>query len=254
MQTDMPPALRVNRFLLQKDGCDWWECEDAIAVNREAKLFAVADGATEAFDSRRWARLLAYGWVRQQPPAIDPERFHSWVASLGRRIHARWNRRSLPWYAEEKARGGSFAAFAGLSFEREAGASRWRAVALGDTCLIQLRDGAIHTSLPLSRADDFGAHPTLVPSLDLIQTDALAALRVESGPAETGDVFLLLSDAVAAWYLRAFAGLDHAAVQLDSLLDHSDTDELMLLFDEARGTNQCSNDDIAILRIVVESA
>ena len=132
--------LRAERFLLPKEGAQEAECEDAIGVNLAAGRFAVADGATEAFDARSWARALAQGWVACEPPALSRESFGAWVVGQGTQLHDSWQGRALPWYAEEKARRGSFAAFVGVQLELTNGASHWTAIALGDSCLVQRRD------------------------------------------------------------------------------------------------------------------
>src|SRR5580698_10094355 len=107
----IPYGLRIRSFLAPKKGSEPTECEDAIAINVERLVFAVADGATEAYDSRSWARLFVKSWVRIDPPAFEMGDFEPLVDDLGRRLHHKWARRKLPWYAEEKAQGGSFAAF-----------------------------------------------------------------------------------------------------------------------------------------------
>src|SRR5215204_4472058 len=94
------------------------ECEDVIASNPLTSRFAIADGATEAFDARNWAERLAQHWVRNQS-ALTREEFREWVAAEGRELHDSWKSLSLSWYSEEKARTGSFAAFVGVEFDLE---------------------------------------------------------------------------------------------------------------------------------------
>lgn len=228
---------------------DWWECEDVAAINLPANRFAIADGATEAFDSRRWAKLLAHGWVRSNPPANNQEQFQEWLAIMGERFHRKWKRRSLPWYGEEKARLGSFAAFLGLQFTVEGGSLNWKGLALGDACLIQLRQNVVCEAFPFADASSFRKNPTLTPSLGTLQKSAIGHLKINSGEAELGDLFLLLSDGVASLYFEALAENDPLTMQLDRLLESSNTDELSCLFDELRGVGRCANDDIAILRV-----
>src|SRR5213595_4216875 len=80
LTTDSFMVLQVQQFLLPKDGAEASECEDAIGVNMAAGRFAVADGATEAFDARSWAQLLAEGWVACEPATLTTEAFGAWVA------------------------------------------------------------------------------------------------------------------------------------------------------------------------------
>ena len=55
--------LRRQQILLPKSGFELSECEDFIGVDEQNQRFAVADGATEAFDARSWAQRLAQNWV-----------------------------------------------------------------------------------------------------------------------------------------------------------------------------------------------
>src|SRR5690349_8744524 len=108
--------LRTQQILLPKSGFAASECEDSIGVDEQNCRFAIADGATEAFDARNWAERLAQHWVRNDA-ALTPDTFHEWVANEGRELHSSWKELTLSWYAEEKARKGSFAAFVGLELD-----------------------------------------------------------------------------------------------------------------------------------------
>jgi hypothetical protein len=146
---------RVQRYLTHKQGIAAHECEDALACLERSRACAVADGATEAFGARHWARLLARSWVRC-PQGADPAAFVELAARLGERAQKRWAARPLPWYAEEKRQQGSHAAFVGLVFEPGGSGLRWRALALGDCCLFQLRGDALLSAMPLSEPAQFG--------------------------------------------------------------------------------------------------
>src|SRR5215210_6557539 len=123
--------LRTQHLLLQKSGHAFSECEDAIGINREALRYAVADGATEAFDAQSWARRLAHCWVEEdERPALTLEDFRAWVEGHGKSLHDSWNGLRLAWYAEEKSRGGSYAAFVGIQFSLDAREPSWQAIAL----------------------------------------------------------------------------------------------------------------------------
>jgi hypothetical protein len=237
---------------MPKEGAGSEECEDAIGVNVEALRFAVADGATEAFDAGSWARALAESWAGAGAAPLTPAEFRPWVEAQGARLRETWGGRALPWYAEEKARAGSFAAFVGIAFEAGAGGVlRWRAVALGDACLVQRRGGRILAAMPLDRPGDFNSSPPLVPSrpaaLDAAMSHAVAA----GGAAEEGDAFFLLSDAVAAWFLQLCEDRAPLLAELDARLAASDDAALAELFRAERRAGRIKDDDVAIVRIVV---
>lgn len=246
------PLIRVSHFLMPKKGASLDECEDAVGLNVEGGRFAVADGATEAFDAGSWARALAGGWVGAGAAPLGVEEFKAWVTEEGKRQRESWSGRELPWYAEEKARAGSFAAFVGLSFEAEGGELRWRAIALGDACVVQRRGGALRAALPLSRAEQFNSCPALVPSHEAALEAALAHAATAGGGAAAGDTFLLLSDAAAAWFFKLFEERAPALEEFDSWLAASDNEALAGLFRRERDAGRIKDDDVAVVRVAVQ--
>jgi hypothetical protein len=238
---------------MSKEGAGFEECEDAVGVNVAALRFALADGATEAFDAGSWARALAAGWVAREAAPFAVGEFKAWVAEQGRRLQEGWAGRALPWYAEEKARAGSFAAFVGLGFEEAEGGLRWRALALGDACLVQRRGRSVVAALPLSDPEEFNASPALVPSREAALEGALGRAVEAAGAAEAGDVFLLLSDAAAAWFLKLSLTLDPLLEEFDSLLAASENESLAALFRGERAAGRIKDDDVAVVRVAVEN-
>jgi hypothetical protein len=242
--------LSVVHFLVPKAGLMTSECEDAVAVCQNRMRYCVADGATEAFDSRRWAKLLTKCWAANNR-LLTKEEFAPWLAILGSRLERRWGRRQLPWYAEAKARSGAFAAFAGIAFLQSEGRLAWQAVALGDCCLIHTRDHAVVAALPISKPEEFGYHPQLIPSNLQLQQGIVEQFTVSSGHAEKDDVFLLLTDAIAAWYLRISADNPTRIHEFDQVLDGMDVEAVERFVTQERADKSLRNDDVAIMKIAV---
>lgn len=238
--------LEVHSYLTHKLGNEPADCEDALCFNRENGCFAVADGATEAFDSGYWARILTRAWVRW--PCTTAGELVALAALLAGRIDRRWQRKALPWYAEEKARHGAFAAFIGLQLSFRGDAVEWHAISAGDCCLIQLRNDDLVNAFPLSSPDDFGFRPVLLPSRD-VGVATGATLRFDSGFARRGDRFLLLSDSVAQWFLRSYGAGVRDCNYFEGLLAKGLVEELDIFFDGMRASAAMKNDDIAVLRI-----
>lgn len=245
-------VLDVQSFLLPKEGCSRAECEDALALNSRGRRFAIADGATESFDSKTWAKLLVRCWVRIDPPALSMGDFQPLARDLGLRLHERWKRKSLPWYAEEKARSGSFAAFLGVQFYTDPTTLSWKAIALGDCCLIQQRGNKICAAFPIADAGKFGYNPVLLPSLSFLQSEAFANVEVVEGTSKPGDEFFLLSDAVAAWYLQISEDSDKEKISLRSLLSSQKNEEIALLIQTLRSQRRMRNDDVTIVRVAID--
>jgi Protein phosphatase 2C len=244
-------ALQVQWYLTQKVGNDRAECEDAVAFRLSNNAFAVADGATEAFASRYWSRLLVKSWVRH-PSAFQKSSFLELVQRLGERVTERWKNKPLPWYAEERAREGSFAAFVGAIFETENDVLRWRVLAIGDSCFIQTRLDRVEVAFPISEPEQFGFHPLLLPSSAERQTRIAENVGTYEGTAESGDTFYLLSDSVANWYLQGKRTNSAGVMDFELLLARGLTSELDIFFDELRASEQMRNDDIAAVYVRIE--
>jgi hypothetical protein len=236
MHTPHPP--RWQTFRLPKRGHSPDEYEDAAAGDPARGLFAVADGASESSFAALWARLLAEDFVRTGPDDLD-----GWLADAGRRWREAVGNAPLPWYAEAKREQGAFAAFLGLRVEP----GRWRAVAVGDACLFQARGDSLLRSFPLASPDDFGNHPPLL-------TSAAGASRPwhrGKGKWRPGDVLLLMTDALACWFLGRCAAGGGPWEELHRLDGPDAEGEFADWVEGLRDRDGLRNDDVTLGRLAL---
>jgi hypothetical protein len=165
--------------------------------------FAVADGATEASYSKVWARLLveAYCKGQLQEPDLSETLLNlqtMWKESVGAQ--------PLPWYAEEKIRDGAFSSLLGLTIQEGESAGGepgiWEAMAVGDSCLFQVRDDELINSFPLNHSEKFNSRPTLLSSNPTFNERLSEYVFKMTGEWHVGDVFYLMTDALACWFLK----------------------------------------------------
>src|SRR5215470_10593617 len=195
----------VEAFSCQKAGNASAEYEDAWAVRGSDSptrcRIAVADGATESSFSALWAALLVESFVRGSAHGPD---FFRHLGAIRRLWRRKVRSRPLPWYAAEKARRGAYAAFVGASLNAVNRA--WRAVAIGDCCLLHVRglqeEMELAHAFPLRHSEEFGSSPFLVGSVRKEEDDPLPHVRVSEGILEADDALFFASDALAAWLLR----------------------------------------------------
>ena len=185
--------MEVSVFRIPKAGSTRAEYEDAVAWSTRRRRFAVADGASASAFARLWAELLtrayAAGRLRAEHLQDDLQPLQShWTDSV--------QARDLPWYALEQVRRGAFAALVGLSIFPD---QTWNALAAGDSCLFHVREGELLQAFPITDPDEFGNRPFLIGSR--ARCDA-AWVQTADGSWQPGDTFLLMSDALAALYLR----------------------------------------------------
>jgi len=190
------PIAHWEAFWLPKRGNQAEEYEDAFAGNGETGRFAVADGASETSFAALWARLLATGFVRVRP---DPNPGAGWLGALQERWAAAVDPKPLPWYAEIKRTEGAFATLLGLIVKKtgEKASGPWRAQAVGDTCLFQIRQDQLVKAFPLTRSADFGNCPDLVGS----RPGPKNLPKKTRGKWRARDKFYLMTDALAQWFL-----------------------------------------------------
>jgi hypothetical protein len=209
-------TLAVQAFWLPKAGNTADEYEDAFAYSVAAGCFAVADGATDSAFAGRWAQSLVRRFAAAPPPLSPPSRraFRTWLAPLQGAWHAGIDWPRLPWYGVEKARAGAFSALVGLTLvggaapphaspaaPSPAGARRWHALAVGDSCLFHVRDDTLLAAFPLQRAEQFSIRPVLLSSNPANNRRVWEAVWLGDGTWQPEDLFFLATDALAHWFL-----------------------------------------------------
>ncbi|HEY9772927.1 MAG TPA: hypothetical protein V6C81_03855 [Planktothrix sp.] len=235
-------------FWLPKKGNAPDEYEDAVFPSEsfdsdsiaEFKC-AVADGATETSFAGLWAKLLVEGYCG-----------HLDIHQLRQEWNDQVHEKSLAWYAEQKVNSGAFAALVGLTISAD---SSWKADAIGDSCLMQTRDNKILFSFPILLADDFNNSPFLLSTSLSDATGDTGLPESKKGEWQPGDVFLLMSDALAHWTLKRNEDHGDALTWIDQLTDNESfeafTDLERSTLDKD-GRPLMRNDDVTLLRVKVD--
>jgi hypothetical protein len=160
--------------------------------------------------------------------------------------------RSLPWYAEVKREQGAFATFLGLQVEPASRRHRytWRAVAVGDSCLFQVRQGRLLQAFPISQSNAFDNSPWLIGSRDC-SAGVLAKREIRAaGRGRPLDQLWLMTDALAQWFLRQQEADHEPADTLVSFLADSDPSQGFAAWIEAlRDRGELRNDDVTWMAI-----
>lgn len=242
-------------FWTPKAGSSEADYEDAIAIGPTA--VAIADGATESSFARAWAQALTEGFACEPlSPRPDLTELMERVAPLQQKWHAgiAWDR--LPWFAEDKARNGAFAALLTLCFEEppapsdeEPAAPRergWHALAIGDTCLFQVREDRLHLAFPLSESKAFDSTPLLLSSNPARNLKVWDHAQVLNGTFQQGDILLLMTDALAKWFL---VEIEAGARPWETLCALADQSEFAALTANLRSERRLKNDDTSVICI-----
>lgn len=256
----VPLAIRADLLWLPKAGNTVEEYEDAWATSPDAApspgyfACAVTDGATETSFAALWARLLAEAYCAG---GTTPEALFAALPVA----QATWREAvaaiPLPWYAEEKARQGAFAALVGLSLAAapaaapNVGGGRWTALASGDSCLMQLRGETLLTAFPIASAAEFNNRPTSLSSDPASNAGLADTIGYMGGDWLPGDRFYLLTDAAACWFLTAYEAGEQPWIILDALVEPDDAPDFSIWVAELRDARAIRNDDLTLLCVRV---
>jgi hypothetical protein len=245
-------------FWVPKRGNSEDEFDDAMWPNQFREYhdpcarFAVADGATESLFARRWAETLvrAVGEGRLSVFDLSSEimglrnDWRDWMAGV-----------QLAWYAEEKARQGTYAALVGLEIKApepgQEAVRRWHAAALGDSCFFHVRGDEIKVRFPLESSDAFDNRPFLVGSMagdEQILHEKIVQCR---GSWVEGDEFYLMSDALACWFLRQIEAGNKPLQALRESASPTEPSGFLPWIESLRDEGLIRNDDSTLLRISV---
>lgn len=247
--------MKINAefFWLPKANCSAAEYEDAFypreLVQPAQRSFrcAVADGATDSSFSGLWACLLVEAFVNAHDEVGDLERILAetqplWELQVGAR--------QLPWYAEEKAQEGAFSSLLGLTLRDrvDAGCGDWQALAVGDSCLVQVRNDQVIVKFPIKHSSRFDTMPYLLASKPSYNTKLRENLVSSHGDIQPDDTFYLMTDAFACWFMMADEQGLAPWVELRNLstIDQRGFAELV---DRLRARRELRNDDSTLIRL-----
>jgi hypothetical protein len=237
--------MEVRCFWMPKRGNTIDEYEDAFAADAAIGRFVVADGATESSFAGIWAKLLTEEFVRSA--VRFEQRWRDWLPRVQERWAVEVGGRQLPWYAEQKFAQGAFATFLGITID----VPRWRwwAVAVGDSCLFQIRDDELCATFPLDNSTDFDNQPSLLGSRTPAEF-ALAREKWKTGECEPGNRFLLVTDALAQWLLSQHERAERPWRQLWDQTEES----FAAWIESLRNAREIRNDDVTVVAVQLPNA
>ena len=222
--------------------------EDAFMWSSKRSALALCDGATESFDSRLWARILARLFVLK--PAVALAKVDVAIAAFTRRHDPR----SMSWSRRAAFDRGSFATLLGVTVSPKR--DRVRVLAIGDSLALLLDGTRLVASFPYTDPDDFRRQPTLLAtrrehnsfldapdhadaSTTVWRLDQLAQPRI-----------VCMTDALAEWFLRR-AREDVRAGEI--LLGISAIDDLEALVASERQAGRMRIDDSTLLIAIADA-
>jgi hypothetical protein len=257
--------VSARTFWAQKRGNDPKDYEDAswprtLLIDSQGYFrFAVADGATESSYAEIWAKQLVRAFCKgllDHHTIWDnlPNLQQRWSQIVNKRVIALG--RPLPWYTEEKIRNGAFAAILGLTIDEDVpggGYGKWQAIALGDSCVAHMRGEQVLTCFPLDNSVSFSNRPRLLPSNSLHNQSVIEHLYTIERTWKRGDIFYLMTDALACWFIKEIE-VGQKPWRFLRKLDMANQDSLFRdLVEGLHASKAMRNDDVTLVLVNLQS-
>lgn len=223
----------IHRWTIGKQASEPHLNEDAAAYSNVSGVYAVSDGASESFASRRWARVLVARYLRR--PIID----EGWLTRAIAEYNAAFERAGMSWSAQAAFDRGSFATLLGLRFV-PSGVS---ILGIGDSLAV-LDDGAeISATFPYVEPDQFRANPLLLSTIHdrnaaILDSDFTAHWHLHGAHR-----LYCMTDAIGAWLL---SNRSDRMARLRALRSRA---EFVTLVEAARADGTMRRDDTTLLVI-----
>jgi len=131
--------------------------EDKFAFSDDGKRLALCDGASESYDSKLWADLLARRFISD--PKVSPE----WVAAALAEYSAAHDFQSMSWSKQAAFERGSFATLIGVEYFGEHHAVE--VLAIGDSIALLTNSGKLIRGWPFEDPEKFKERPTLLATV-----------------------------------------------------------------------------------------
>jgi len=251
--------ILAEGFWLPKDDNTPEEYEDAFSpvekADSETTEFrcAVADGAAQTIFSGKWARLLVSDFCSCSsfPEALS-ERLQPLKAEWLQHVASK---RPLPWFAEEKVEKGAYASLLGLTISSVQSNGKvegiWQSLAVGDSCLFQIRKDTLITRFPLVTSSEFNSSPSLISTSGEANANLADFAAGVCGKWEIDDWFLLMTDAIACWFLTAYENGEKPWNVIGDL-GTGNMPPFAEWIADLRNTYRMKDDDVTILSVRIE--
>lgn len=200
--------------------------EDKSAFSEDGSRFALCDGASESYNSRLWANVLAKKFAAN--PAFGAE----WLAEVVRDYIAGHDFGAMTWSQQAGFDRGSFATLLGIEFDLEH--RTVDALAIGD-CVAVLVDGERFVEAwPFANPERFKEHPTLLATKSE-HNAFVSELGFWNHCLKTFHLdtchyprLVCMTDALAEWTLRGVRDGEPTLSRLLSLTTEAELAELVL--------------------------
>lgn len=225
----------IRRFTTAKQQNEPHLNEDAAFVLIRKGIYALSDGASESYDSRRWARTLVARYARL-PKITD-----AWLKDTIADYNEGFERETLSWSKQAAYDRGSFATLLSAWIKDDG----IQLLAIGDSLAVIEKDGNAVLTHPYTTPKEFAARPLLLSTIFSLNQNIDPNRLSRFWPCHQwhGVRIYLMTDAIGAWLLEA------RDLRLSVLRGISNESDFVDMVESARADGSMRRDDTTLIVI-----
>jgi hypothetical protein len=200
--------FEYRAFTYPKDPQRPDENQDALQVDPQRGVAAIADGVSSSLFAGPWADILTKAVVAEPPNTDNANSLTAWLTNPRELWSSSVDLNNLAWHQKPKAQNGAFSTLLWVelyktdpSDQRTPGSLQMYAYAVGDTCMFHVRGGRTQRAFPIEKSAQFDIDPAVLGSIDK-NHDGTVKFEKLQDTCLPGDLLVLATDALAAWALR----------------------------------------------------
>lgn len=230
--------------------------QDACAVSRNKRYYAIADGVGEGVFSDIWANMVVQYFCESPIKIGRPNQYNlsleddvtirRWLSPIRSRMakKVRLSIKGMSILIQDKWRDkGTGCTFLGLKFFNR----KFRAYSVGDCNLFHIRGQELLHSFPLKSSKDFGSVPEQISTKFSQRNIDLNFVAFEY---TIGDVLILATDAISQWLLAEYERGQPQWNLILNIRDHQFFEEIINDL-RHRPRNRLHDDDVTVLTIII---
>jgi len=253
--------MQVVDIRVPKEGNSPEECEDSLRYTLEEQIFvgAVADGASQGYESRVFSRILCDHFVSEFKEALPydetaiREKFQTFldgvIKAFDDEITEKTKEKELKWYEENAIKTGSFSTFLGVVLNSEKGEGY--CIGVGDCFLFQIKPFEKEPTeedikhLPIVYPENYAEQsntPYLLATESRYNGQLSDNLYLSPIKVEKGDAIIMATDAFSYFLIDH---LENRRIIKD--VPRCSEEGLRLIVDSGRKNKNLKNDDVAVI-------
>lgn len=220
------------------------EVEDRFRICLSTRRVALCDGASESFDSKLWADILAAKFV------CDTAINEAWLAACIAQYSEHFDFNSFSWSKQASFARGSYATLIGVEISDDN--QKIHVISIGDSLCALLQDRSLMVTFPYSNSEQFLQRPDSLSTIAshnsfITDTDFLECQRMSiSLPTDSKHSLLCMTDALGEWALQDGDAERSRWSVLQSISKVSELEELVYT---ERAAKRMRVDDVTLINI-----